>query len=153
MSYHNGSVWPHDNSLIALGFARYGLKSHALKLFRGLSDAASHTDLRRLPELFCGFVRREHAGPTFYPTACAPQAWASGSFFALLQACLGLNLDQRNNEIKFHQPVLPHFIEELRLRDLKLGDNHVDVTLRNHAGSMTVDVVRRTGDVRVLVLH
>src|SRR5262249_4438838 len=77
MSYHNGSIWPHDNALIALGFARYGLKDAVTRLFQGLFEAATYMEQRRLPELFCGFQRQNSRGPTLYPVACAPQAWAS----------------------------------------------------------------------------
>ena len=95
MSYHDGSIWPHDNALIALGFARYGLKHSVAHLFKGLFDAASYMDLRRLPELFCGFQRERRRGPTLYPVACAPQAWASATPFTLLEAALGLEFDAR----------------------------------------------------------
>src|ERR1700723_2473752 len=99
MAYHNGSVWPHDNGLIALGLARYGQKQAIAQIFTAMFDAASYMDLRRLPELFCGFLRRQHNAPTQYPVACSPQAWASATVFALLQATLGLVLSQRNREI------------------------------------------------------
>ena len=91
MSYHDGSVWPHDNALIALGLARYGFKRAAAAIFTGLFDAAGHMELMRFPELFCGFPRRRGTAPTLYPVACAPQAWASAAPFALLEACLGLD--------------------------------------------------------------
>ena len=93
MSYHNGSIWPHDNALIALGLARYGLKHSVEQVFKGLFDAATYMDLRRLPELFCGFRRETRRGPTLYPVACAPQAWASATPFTLLEAALGLEFD------------------------------------------------------------
>ena len=93
MSYHDGSIWPHDNALIALGLARYGLKHSVEQLFKGLFDAATYMDLRRLPELFCGFRREKGRGPTLYPVACAPQAWASATPFTLLEAALGLEFD------------------------------------------------------------
>src|SRR5690606_16740036 len=93
MSYHNGSVWPHDNALIALGLARYGFKREATRVFDGLFQASIYIDLRRLPELFCGFPRRRGQGPTFYPVACAPQAWAAATPLCLVQACLGLDFD------------------------------------------------------------
>ena len=95
MSYHNGSIWPHDNALIALGLARYGLPSAVEQVFKGLFDAATYMDLRRLPELFCGFQRQRGRGPTLYPVACAPQAWASATPFSLLEASLGLEFDPR----------------------------------------------------------
>jgi len=106
MSYHNGSIWPHDNALIALGLARYGLKRPVERIFKGLFDAASYMDLRRLPELFCGFQRQHGHGPTLYPVACCPQAWASATPFTLLEASLGLEFDQRNNEIRLRNPIL-----------------------------------------------
>ena len=93
MSYHNGSIWPHDNALIALGLARYGLKHSVEHVFKGLFDAATYMDLRRLPELFCGFRREPRRGPTLYPVACSPQAWASATPFTLLEAALGLEFD------------------------------------------------------------
>ena len=99
MSYHNGSIWPHDNALIALGFARFGLKSAVERVFKGLSEAATYMDMQRLPELFCGFQRRRGSGPTLYPVACAPQAWASTAPFTLLEASLGLQFDPYANEL------------------------------------------------------
>ena len=111
MSYHNGSVWPHDNALIALGFARYGYKSAIEPVFKGIFEAATYMELRRLPELFCGFQRRRGRGPTLYPVACSPQAWASGALLLMLQASLGLEFDPAQNEIRFRDPCLPDFLE------------------------------------------
>src|SRR5213075_1138820 len=96
MSYHNGSVWPHDNALIAAGFGRYGFKESAAMVLAGLLDASLFFDLHRLPELFCGFPRRAGESPTLYPVACAPQAWAAGAVFLLLEACLGLSVSAPN---------------------------------------------------------
>src|SRR5262249_49371194 len=90
MSYHNGSVWPHDNALIACGLSRYGLREPVLAILSGLFEASHFLELQRMPELFCGFARRNGSGPTLYPVACAPQAWAAGAVYLLLQACLGL---------------------------------------------------------------
>ncbi len=117
MSYHNGSIWPHDNALMALGFARYGLKDAVAQVFTAIFEAASYMDLRRLPELFCGFQRRRGRGPTLYPVACSPQAWASGTPFLILQASLGLEFDPDCNEICLRNPCLPPFLEE----DLSAG--------------------------------
>ena len=122
MSYHNGSVWPHDNSLIAAGFARYGHKSAIDRVFKGLFDAASYMDLRRLPELYCGFQRGRQRGPTLYPVACSPQAWAAGTPLLLLQSSLGLEFDPDRNEILLRNPRLPPFLEEVTLRNLRLGN-------------------------------
>ena len=104
MSYHNGSVWPHDNALVAWGIARYGFKEPVHKILTGLFDASLFVDLHRLPELFCGFVRRTGEGPTLYPVACAPQAWAAGSVFLLLQACLGLSIHGADERIRLLRP-------------------------------------------------
>lgn len=150
MSYHNGSVWPHDNALIVLGFARYGLKAEAARVFDGMFDAAAYQELRRLPELFCGFVRRPRRGPTAYPVACAPQAWASATPFALLSACLGLRLDHARNEIAFVDPRMPSFLDELVIRGLRLGRTSADVRLRRDGEDTTVSVLRREGDARVV---
>src|SRR5438445_23689 len=110
MSYHDGSIWPHDNALIALGFARYGLKHSVAHMFKALFDAASYMDLRRLPELFCGFQRERRRGPVLYPVACAPQAWASATPFSLLEAALGLEFDAARGEIRLRDPHLPGFL-------------------------------------------
>ncbi|MCX8254225.1 Amylo-alpha-1,6-glucosidase [Beijerinckiaceae bacterium RH CH11] len=152
MSYHNGSIWPHDNALIVMGFARYGLKDQAVQVFSGLFDAAGYQELRRLPELFCGFVRKPRRGPTAYPVACAPQAWASATPFALVAACLGLKLDHERNEISFFDPRMPGFLDEMMLFDLRINGSSADVRLkRDHDGKdITVSVLRRTGDVRIV---
>ena len=152
ISYHNGSVWPHDNALIALGLARYGLKESALRVFTGLFDAASYWEPRRLPELFCGFARR-HTAPTMYPVACSPQAWASATIFALIQASLGLHFDHRAGEIRFERPRLPDFLERLHVRGLRLGDADVDVLFHRFGAEVAVTVTRRRGAVRVVVIH
>ncbi|MGA3303791.1 MAG: amylo-alpha-1,6-glucosidase [Methylovirgula sp.] len=145
ISYHNGSIWPHDNALIVLGFARYGLKAQAAKVFSGMFDAAGSQDLRRLPELFCGFGRRPRRGPTAYPVACAPQAWASAAPFAFLSACIGLSLRHDSNEIHFEDPRLPDFLDELTIRNLQLGETRADIQLRRDGDDVTVSVLARDG--------
>jgi glycogen debranching enzyme len=151
MSYHNGSIWPHDNSLIALGFARYGLTQAVERVFESLFDAASYMDLRRLPELYCGFQRRPRQGPTLYPVACAPQAWASGAPFLLLQSALGLEFDPAGNEIRLRNPTLPPFLDEVTLSRLRLGGSSVDLTARRRNGHLSLHVDRREGNVQVSV--
>jgi glycogen debranching enzyme len=149
LSYHNGSVWPHDNGLIALGLARYGFKDAVGRVMTGLIDAASALDLRRLPELFCGFDRRRRPAPTLYPVACAPQAWSSATVFALLQATLGLSLDSSARTIRFDRPMLPGVLDDLRLRNLRLGDAEADVRLWRSGSAIAVTVERRSGDICV----
>jgi glycogen debranching enzyme len=150
LSYHNGSIWPHDNALIVMGFAHYGFKKQAMKVFSGLFDAATYQELLRLPELFCGFNRRRRRGPTAYPVACTPQAWASASPFAFLSACIGLNLRHDRDEIYFDDPQLPEFINDLTIRNLQLGKTRADIRLRRDGGDITVTVLSRSGPARIV---
>jgi glycogen debranching enzyme len=153
MSYHDGSIWPHDNALIALGFARYGLKQSVGRLFNGLFEAASYMDLRRLPELFCGFQRARRRGPTLYPVACAPQAWASATPFTLLEASLGLEFDPGAGEIRLRDPYLPAFLDEVVLRNLRLGPSSLDVKMRRQRGDVSVEVLESRGKIQLSILH
>jgi glycogen debranching enzyme len=152
MSYHNGSIWPHDNALIALGLARYGLKRSVERVFKGLFDAATYMDLRRLPELFCGFQRGRGRGPTHYPVACSPQAWASATPFTLIEASLGLQFDPINNEIRLHSPRLPPFLDWVVLRNLRLKQSTVDLKIRRHANDVSVEILERRGQLQVAVV-
>ncbi|MGZ3320477.1 MAG: amylo-alpha-1,6-glucosidase [Xanthobacteraceae bacterium] len=152
MSYHDGSIWPHDNALIALGLARYGLKHSVTHLFKALFDAASYMDLRRLPELFCGFRREKRRGPTLYPVACAPQAWASATPFTLLEAALGLEFDAGRGEIRLRNPRLPAFLNEVVLRDLRLGPSSVDLRVSRHDGDVSLEVLRTRGQIQVSIV-
>jgi glycogen debranching enzyme len=151
MSYHNGSIWPHDNALVAMGFARYGLKEKASRVFAAIFDAGRHQDLFRLPELFCGFNRRPHRAPTPYPVACAPQAWAATATFGLLSACLGLELDHEQDEVRLRDPVLPDFLDEVIIRNLRLGSSEIDVRLHRYGSDVTANILRRTGSAKVLI--
>jgi glycogen debranching enzyme len=153
MSYHNGSVWPHDNALIALGFARYGLKRPVDRVFKGLFEAATYMDISRLPELFCGFQRRRGRGPTLYPVACAPQAWAAATPFALLQASLGLSFNPAQNEIRLINPRLPSFLDEVIIRQLRLGNSSLDLAIVRHDEQVSMRVLRREGQLRVSAIH
>ena len=152
MSYHDGSIWPHDNALIALGLARYGLKHSVEQLFKALFDAATYMDLRRLPELFCGFRREKGRGPTLYPVACAPQAWASATPFTLLEASLGLEFDARRGEIRLRNPRLPAFLNEVILRDLQLGPSSVDLRVRRHGDDVSLEVMGTRGRIQVSIV-
>ena len=151
MSYHNGSVWPHDSAIAAAGLARYGRTDLALAVLEGLYDASTFLELHRLPELFCGFERRSDVGPTSYPVACAPQAWAAGAAFLLLQASLGLDIDALERTITFANPKLPASIKTLDINRLRVGDAELDLLCTRHEHDVDVSVVRRVGDVRVVV--
>lgn len=150
MSYHNGSVWPHDNALIAVGMAAYGDKQGAMKVLTGIFDASLFIPLHRLPELFCGFSRRPGESPTLYPTACSPQAWAAGAGFQLLQACLGLQIDGARRLVSFDRPVLPPFLERVEIRNLSVGAARLDLVLDRHESEVAVRVARRVGEAEVV---
>ncbi len=152
MSYHNGSVWPHDNAIIAAGLSRYGRTDLALAILNGLLDATPFLELQRLPELFCGFERRHGEGPTLYPVACSPQAWAAGAVFMLLQAVLGLSVDATARTVSLSHPRLPESIAHLHIGHLSVGSASVDLVCTRHAHDVDVSVLRRKGDVRVLVV-
>ena len=151
MAYHDGSVWPHDNSLIALGLGRYGFKRAAAAIFEGMFDASTHMELMRFPELFCGFSRRRGTAPTLYPVACQPQAWASAAPFALLEACLGIVCDQAKREIRFHNPLLPRFMEEIRIHNLNLDGASADLCLRRRGEGTEVAILAQRGDVSIRI--
>ena len=152
MSYHNGSVWPHDTALIAAGLAAYGFKQGTLKLLNGLFDASLFLDLHRLPELLCGFSRRPGGGPTLYPVACSPQTWSSAAVFLLLQSCLGIRIDAPRGRLSFSQPVLPPFLEHIDIKNLRIGDATVDLSLERHDQDVGINVPRREGRVGIVVM-
>jgi glycogen debranching enzyme len=151
-SYHNGSVWPHDNALIGLGLARYGHSSEALALTTALFDAAAHMHLRRLPELFCGFDRKRGKSPTLYPVACAPQAWAACAPIALLQACLGIEVECAASKVRLRRPRLPQFLDWLTVRRLRVGNSRLDLLFRRHDSSVAVTLLGREGNAEVEVM-
>jgi glycogen debranching enzyme len=151
MAYHNGSVWPHDNALIALGMARYGFKAEAARVFGALFDAALYADLRRLPELFCGFARQRGEGPVRYPVACSPQAWAAATLPSLVQASLGVRFDPSEVAVHFDQPRLPPFLDELTLYNLAVGGGRATVHLRRVGNEVALNVIERTGAIRVVL--
>jgi glycogen debranching enzyme len=146
-SYQNGSVWPHDNSLIALGFKRYGFSAEANHIARDISEAASHFLLNQLPELYAGVQRNGANFPVQYLGANVPQAWAAGSCFALLQAILGIQPDAPNNKL-YVDPDLPPWLPDITLRDLRLGRRHLDISFRREGDKTVWDVLR--GDASVV---
>ena len=151
MSYHNGSIWPHDNAIIAAGMARYGYTEAAMRVFAGMFDSSLHFDNYRLPELFCGFSRRPAEGPTLYPVACSPQAWAAAAVFGVLQACLGLEFDPVRPKIALSAPRLPEFIQWMRIARLAVREHSVDVLLQRYRNNVGVEVMHRTGALELVV--
>jgi glycogen debranching enzyme len=147
MSYHNGSVWPHDNALIALGFARYGFGAPVQAVFSGLFDASQQFDLNRMPELFCGFQRRAGEAPTLYPVACAPQAWSSAAVFALIQAALGLEVNARERRVSFSNSRLPPWLDELRIEGLQVGAARLSLRCERRDQDVGVTVLGREGEL------
>ena len=147
-SYQNGSVWPHDNSLIALGFKRYGFSMEAGLIARDISEAASHFLLNQLPELYAGVERNGSNFPVQYLGANVPQAWAAGSCFALLQAMLGIQSDAPNDTL-YVDPNLPEWLPDITLLDLRLGHRHLDIRFQRDGGKTVWEVLR--GDAKVVV--
>jgi glycogen debranching enzyme len=151
MAYHNGSVWPHDNSLIAIGFARYGFKDEAARVFSGLFDASLYSDLRRLPELFCGFARQRGEGAVRYPVACSPQAWAAAAIPSLVQSTLGIRFDPFTVTVHFDRPRLPPFLDEMTLYNLAVGGGRVTVHLQRVGTEVALNVIERVGSIKVVL--
>ena len=152
MSYHNGSVWPHDNALVARGLAAYGFKQDALRILEGLFAASQNLDIHRLPELICGFPRRPGAGPTLYSLAAAPQAWASGAVFLLLQACLGMTVDALERQVRIDHPALPEWLDWVRISGLRVGNGTLDLEFQRHPEDVGVIVSARTADIEVVLV-
>jgi glycogen debranching enzyme len=153
MSYHNGSVWPHDNALVASGLARYGFTDRAARMMSAMLDLSQSVDSNRLPELICGFHRRGGESPTLYPVACAPQAWAAGAAYMLLGACLGLEIDAAARRVWFRRAMLPDRIDWIRLTNLAVLDANVDLLLTRHAQDVGIEVLRREGNVEILTVR
>ncbi len=155
MSYHNGSVWPHDNSLIGLGLARYGYRFETMGIMAGLFDTARAMPLYRLPELFCGFPRQEGEEPTHYPVACRPQAWASGSVFALVEAIIGLSMGSNSETgriwVQLKKPLLPLGVNSLDISGLMYGDEQVDLHLSQGSEDVAVNVKHRSSRVDIQI--
>lgn len=151
LSYHNGSVWPHDNALIAAGMARYGHRDFAGRILMGLLDLSSAVELHRLPELICGVDRRAGQGPTLYPVACSPQSWAAAAVFLLLRSCLGITVSPQNKRVIFDRPYLPEGIPQLWMRGLQVGENRISLFLERDRGSVRIEVIESHGDVGIVV--
>lgn len=143
MSYHNGSVWPHDTALIAYGMARYGLTHEAMRLMQGLFDASLFIELQRLPELFCGFPFRRGEAPTAYPVACSPQAWSVAAVFLLLQSCLQIQIDSFEKKLIFHKPGLPTYLQEMKISNLKFGDEEFAIEIFKYEHDLGIHLIKK----------
>ncbi len=152
MSYHNGSVWPHDNALIAAGFAAYGFKDEVERILTGMFDASLFMEFHRLPELFCGFQRRGGEGPTQYPLACAPQSWAAGAAFLLLQSCLGITVRGSQREVRVVHPRLPPSLQEIRITGLRVADAVTDLLCQRRGEDVNISLTRKAGDFDLVIV-
>jgi len=151
MSYHNGSVWPHDTAIAAAGLRRYGQTEAFLKLATALFEAAIEWEGERMPELFCGFSRVLGFGPTRYPVACSPQAWAAGVPFHLLSEMLGLSAAAHDNRLSLINPVLPPWLDWVEVRDLRLRDSSLDFAVSRGSQTAAVELLARRGDAELVV--
>jgi glycogen debranching enzyme len=151
MSYHNGSVWPHDNALIAAGLKRYGFTRATNRVVTSLFETAIHADYMRLPELFCGFTRRSPNRPVSYPVACSPQAWAAGSPLLMLQAILGISARAHENLLTVNKPMLPSWLTQVELRNLRVGSSRIGLLFRREGDITGFSLIGREGDVRVVM--
>ena len=143
MSYHNGSVWPHDVSLIAAGFSRYGFTQETNNLTASLFDASLFIDLQRLPELYCGFSRRKGEGPTSYPVACSPQAWSVSAVYLLIQSFLRMEINAQARQVIFQKPLLPDFIDNITISNLSLGSEKASFEIYRYKSDTGINIIRR----------
>jgi glycogen debranching enzyme len=151
MSYHNGSVWPHDSAIAAMGLARGGDHAGVITVLEGLVDANTHLQCTSLPELFCGFRREPSLGPVPYPVACHPQAWSAASVFLILQAVLGIRVLGFERRVVFESHLIPSWLDWLSIKGLKVGHGRVSFVLARALHGTAVEVKERSGGVRVEV--
>jgi glycogen debranching enzyme len=147
-SYQNGSVWPHDNGIIAMRFKRYGFANEAALIARDLSEAASYFAFNRLPELYPGIKREQGTFPVQYLGANVPQAWSAGSVFHLLQALLGLQADAHKKTL-YVNPVLPHWLPEITLHNLRIGTTTVTIRFWREDDQSRYDVLSTSAEIQV----
>lgn len=143
MSYHNGSVWPHDTAIAAYGLSRYGMMQEAMRLMQGLFDASLFIELQRLPELFCGFPFRRGEAPTAYPVACSPQAWSVAAVFLLLQACLRISFDGHEKKLTLYKPMLPDYIKQVRISNLRFGDEQFELDMIKYEHDLGIHLLKK----------
>jgi glycogen debranching enzyme len=150
LSYHRGSVWPHDNSLIAHGMALNEHRAPVARLFTTLFQAALTFRDYRLPELFCGIERKENDVPVHYPVSCSPQAWASGSYFLILSSLLGIRPSAPRKELNIINPMLPDFLDHLHVRNLRIGKSRVGLDFTRRGERTFCNVVEVEGEKLVV---
>jgi len=152
LSYHNGSVWPHDNSIVANGMAKIGCRKMAGRILLALLDVSAEVELRRLPELFCGLKRRPNEGPTLYPVACSPQSWSAAAPLFILQGCLGVSVQAERCRLVFDRPFLPEGIAQLYIRNLRCGKAVADLVLERRGDAVLVHAERKTEELEIVTI-
>ncbi|ACK71087.1 Amylo-alpha-16-glucosidase [Gloeothece citriformis PCC 7424] len=150
MGYHIGSVWPHDNGIIALGLRSLGLIEQALEVAQGILDMTLEQPYQRPPELFCGYERTEENSPVRYPVACSPQAWATGTIFQLLEVMINIVPDVPNNCVRISDPFLPESINNLSLHNLRIGTTLLDLEFQRSGTTTACRVAKKRGNLRVV---
>lgn len=153
LGYHNGTVWPHDNAIIAMGLRKYGFINEMSLLFTGMYEAAKAFEDYRLPECFGGLTRSEYGIPVKYPVACSPQAWASGTVPFMLIASLGIAPDALNNRLIINKPHLPSWLDNVQFNSVKVGNTLTDLNFRRVEEETLVNVSKRSGDINVLIKY
>lgn len=151
LSYHNGSVWPHDNAIIVDGLRKLGRSKDIVVVLTAMYDAMRRQSDFRLPELFCGFERSSSPHPIDYPVSCRPQAWAAGAIFQMLKACINLSPDAAKNQLRIVDPVLPPWLTQVRISNLRLGKSSVDLALRRDGTSTFCQVLKKQGNIRIVI--
>ena len=153
IGYHTGSVWPHDNSLIAHGLMGYGFAEESNKVIDQLSLAGAHFDSARYPELFCGYSRDEVPVPVEYPVACRPQAWATGAPLLMMRSYSGMSADAPNKTLQIVRPSLPFWLERAEVIGMRIGGARVDLAFTQNQGTTAVQVLRKDGELDVVVRY
>ena len=151
MSYHNGSIWPHDNALIAYGLSLYGFQEHVLKIMEVLFEASLTIHMQRLPELYCGFNRRPGEGPTAYPVACSPQAWSVAVVFMLLQACFRIEIDALTKTVTFNKPSLPKYLDKVYITNLMLDGQSCNLTIKRLEDDASFNLLQKPEGWEVII--
>ncbi|MBT9316611.1 amylo-alpha-1,6-glucosidase [Leptothoe spongobia] len=151
MGYHVGSVWPHDNGMIAAGLRSLGFTEQALEIAQGIFDMTTQQPYQCPPELFCGFNRTPTGSPVRYPVACSPQAWATGTVFQLLQIMVNLVPDVPNNCLRVVQPTLPASVNYMSLKNFKVGHTLLDLEFERSQEATACRVVGKRGNLQVVI--
>ncbi|MFH0702819.1 MAG: amylo-alpha-1,6-glucosidase [bacterium] len=153
MSYHNGSIWPHDNSIIAYGLSKINRTDLALKIFIGLFEAARLMRYKRLPELFCGFSRKYEKldPPVRYPVACSPQAWSAASIFLLLQSILNITPNAQNAELKVSDSMFPYWLDYIKINNIQVGNATINIEFRKATKGLVIDVLDKRGKLNLII--